>query len=62
MVLNKDNSAYQSLQWEKFFIFIGDKFVKIPKPFELGLLYGTTFERMLQYFDDKENGRNGCRI
>lgn len=60
--LNKDNSAYQELpQWEKdtfFHIPAGDKFVKIPKPFELGLLYGTTFERMLQYFDDKENGRN----
>lgn len=60
--LNKDNSAYQELpQWEKdtfFHIPTGDKFVKIPKPFELGLLYGTTFERMLQYFDDKENGRN----
>lgn len=60
--LNKDNSAYQELpQWEKdtfFHIPAGDKFVKIPKPFELGLLYGTTFERMLQYFDDKENGHN----
>lgn len=61
--LNKDNSAYQELpQWEKdtfFHIPAGDKFIKIPKPFELGLLYGTTFERMLQYFDDKSTGRNG---
>lgn len=61
--LNKDNSAYQELpQWEKdtfFHIPAGNKFVKIPKPFELGLLYGTTFERMLQYFDDKSTGRNG---
>lgn len=61
--LNKDNTAYQELpQWEKdtfFHIPAGDKFVKIPKPFELGLLYGTTFERMLQYFDDKSTGRNG---
>ena len=61
--LNKDNTAYQELpQWEKdifFHIPTGDKFVKIPKPFELGLLYGTTFERMLQYFDDKSTGRNG---
>ena len=61
--LNKDNPAYQELpQWEKdtfFHIPLGDKFVKIPKPFELGLLYGTTFERMLQYFDDKSRGRNG---
>ena len=60
--LNKDNTAYQELpQWEKdtfFHIPAGDKFIKIPKPFELGLLYGTTFERMLQYFDDKENRRN----
>ena len=61
--LNKDNTAYQELpQWEKdtfFHIPAGDKFIKIPKPFELGLLYGTTFERMLQYFDDKSTGRNG---
>lgn len=61
--LNKDNSAYQELpQWEKdtfFHIPAGNKFIKIPKPFELGLLYGTTFERMLQYFDDKSTGRNG---
>lgn len=61
--LNKGNTAYQELpQWEKdtfFHIPAGDKFVKIPKPFELGLLYGTTFERMLQYFDDKSTGRNG---
>ena len=61
--LNKDNTAYQELpQWEKdtfFHIPTGDKFIKIPKPFELGLLYGTTFERMLQYFDDKSTGRNG---
>lgn len=61
--LNKENTAYQELpQWEKdtfFHIPVGDKFVKIPKPFELGLLYGTTFERMLQYFDDKSTGRNG---
>lgn len=61
--LNKDNSAYQELpQWEKdtfFHIPAGDKFIKIPKPFELGLLYGTTFERMLQYFDDKSTSRNG---
>lgn len=61
--LNKDNSAYQELpQWERdtfFHIPAGNKFIKIPKPFELGLLYGTTFERMLQYFDDKSTGRNG---
>lgn len=61
--LNKDNSAYQELpQWEKdtfFHIPAGNKFIKIPKPFELGLLYGTTFERMLQYFDDKSTGRTG---
>ena len=25
---------------------------RIPKPFEAGVLFGTSFERMLQYFDD----------
>lgn len=61
--MNKDDERYQELpQWEKdtFWIIPGkENMYKIPKPFEAGILFGTAFERMLQYMDDKKNGRNG---
>lgn len=61
--INKDDPRYQELpQWEKdtFWIIPGkENMYKIPKPFEAGILFGTAFERMLQYMDDKKNGRNG---
>lgn len=61
--MNKDNPEYQELpQYVKdtyWIIPAGDHLVKIPKPFELGVLYGTSVERMLQWMDDKEKGRNG---
>ena len=59
--LNKDNPEYQELpQYVKDTYWIlpsGDHLIKIPKPFELGVLYGTSVERMLQWMDDKEHGR-----
>lgn len=61
--LNKDNPEYQELpQYVKDTYWIlpsGDHLIKIPKPFELGVLYGTSVERMLQWMDDKERGRKG---
>ena len=61
--MNKDDERYQELpQWEKdtFWIIPGkENMYKIPKPFEAGILFGTAFERMLQYMDDKRSGRNG---
>lgn len=61
--MNKDDERYQELpQWEKdtFWIIPGkENMYKIPKPFEAGILFGTAFERMLQYMDDKKSGRNG---
>ena len=61
--LNKDNPEYQELpQYVKDTYWIlpsGDHLIKIPKPFELGVLYGTSVERMLQWMDDKERGRRG---
>ena len=60
--MNKDDERYQELpQWEKdtFWIIPGkENMYKIPKPFEAGILFGTAFERMLQYMDDKKSGRN----
>lgn len=61
--LNKDDPRYQELpQWQKdiFWVIPGkDTLYKIPKPFELGILFGTVPERMMQYLYDKEKGRNG---
>jgi hypothetical protein len=59
--MNKDDERYQELpQWEKdtFWIIPGkENMYRIPKPFEVGVLFGTAFERMLQYFDDAKNNR-----
>ena len=59
--MNKDDERYQELpQWEKdtFWIIPGkENMYRVPKPFEAGVLFGTAFERMLQYFDDKKNNR-----
>ena len=61
--MNKDDERYQELpQWEKdtFWIIPGkENMYRIPKPFEAGVLYGTAFERMLQYMDDAKNNRKG---
>lgn len=59
--MNKDDERYQEIpQWEKdtFWIIPGkENMYKIPKPFEAGILFGTAFERMLQYMDDEKNNR-----
>lgn len=59
--MNKDDERYQELpQWEKdtFWIIPGkENMYRIPKPFEAGVLFGTSFERMLQYFEDAKNNR-----
>lgn len=62
-MMNKDDERYQEIpQWEKdtFWIVPGkDTMYRIPKPFEAGVLFGTSFERMMAYFDDKKEGKNG---
>lgn len=59
--MNKDDERYQELpQWEKdtFWIIPGkENMYRVPKPFEAGVLFGTSFERMLQYFYDAKNNR-----
>lgn len=61
--LNKDDPRYQELpQWQKDIFWIiptKDTLVKIPKPFELGVLFGTGAERMLQWYEDHDKGRKG---
>ena len=52
-MMNRDDERYQELpQWEKdlFWIILTPKHVfRIPKPFELGVIFGTLAERMLEY-------------
>lgn len=61
--LNKDDTRYQELpQWQKDIFWIiptKDTLIKIPKPFELGILFGTVPERMLQWIYDKDRGQKG---
>lgn len=61
--LNKDDPRYQELpQWQKDIFWIiptKDTLIKIPKPFELGILFGTVPERMLQWIYDKDRGQKG---
>lgn len=61
--LNKDDTRYQELpQWQKDIFWIiptKDTLIKIPKPFELGILFGTVPERMLQWMYDKDRGQRG---
>lgn len=49
MALNADNDDYEELEdWDKdqyFHFFVGNQHFRIPKPFELGLIFGTIPER-----------------
>lgn len=51
--LNDDDERYQELpDWDKdanWHFFIGDDHFRIPKPFELGILFGTLPERLFNY-------------
>lgn len=52
---NKDNPLYwQRPQWERNLFWLmptpdGEDFVRIPKPFELGFMFGSSVERLLDY-------------
>jgi hypothetical protein len=51
--MNDDDERYQELpDWDKdgnWHFWIGDDHFRIPKPFELGIVFGTIPERMLHY-------------
>jgi hypothetical protein len=55
---NKDDKRYQELpQWQKdtFWIILGkEKIYRIPKPFELGIIFGTIPERILQWIEQND--------
>ncbi|MBV2128146.1 LPD38 domain-containing protein [Arsukibacterium indicum] len=51
--LNDEDERYQELaDWDKdanWHFWLGDQHLRIPKPFELGIIFGTFPERMLHY-------------
>ncbi|CAI6073836.1 LPD38 domain-containing protein [Cohnella sp. JJ-181] len=56
LLSDEDKKTYENIpQWQKdsFFVLgVGDgKFVRIPKPFEAGMLFATSTERMLQWLE-----------
>ena len=52
-MINKDDERYEQLpDYDKdnnFHFFLGDEHYRLPKPFELGLIFGTLPERMATY-------------
>lgn len=58
--INDDDERYQELQdWDKdmhWHIFLGDQHFRIPKPFELGLIFGTIPERLLHALTGTQDG------
>jgi hypothetical protein len=59
-LLNKDNPRYKELpQWEKDFFWIiipsdDSPIIRIPKPFELGILFGTSAEHLIDYVEKRD--------
>ncbi|WP_139231006.1 LPD38 domain-containing protein [Geopseudomonas sagittaria] len=60
--LNDDDERYQALQdWDKdmhWHIFLGQEHFRIPKPFELGLVFGTVPERLLHALTGSQDGED----
>ena len=61
-MLNSDNEDYEELpDWDKdanWHFFIGDDHIRIPKPFELGIIFGTMPERLLMRGLGKQNNKD----
>lgn len=58
-IINYDDDKIKEVpQWQKdlfWLIRIGDTIVRIPKPFELGIIYGTLPERIVNYILSKDS-------
>ncbi len=58
---NKDDPRWKEIpQWEKdlfWIIMTDDNIYRIPKPFELGIIFGSMPERFMEYLDTKEPGK-----
>lgn len=60
-MINKDDEEYKKIpEAEKrtnWHIPVGDRFIKIPKPYDVGFIFGTMPELFMQYTEDKR-GKN----
>ncbi|MCY9814491.1 LPD38 domain-containing protein [Aeromonas caviae] len=60
LAANWDDERYEELpDWDKdanWHFFVGDQHFRIPKPFEIGVLFGTIPERMVRALGDKDSG------
>jgi len=57
---NRNDPRWDEIpQWQKdlfWIVFLGDNIYRIPKPFELGILFGSVPERFLEFLDKREPG------
>lgn len=60
MALNWDDKRYEELQdWDKdtyWHVWIGGQHIRFPKPFEIGLMFGTLPERFVRALGGKDTG------
>lgn len=60
LALNWDDERYEELQdWDKdtyWHAWIGDQHIRIPKPFEIGLMFGTLPERFVRALGGRDTG------
>lgn len=60
LAANWDDERYEELpDWDKdanWHFFVGDQHWRIPKPFEIGVMFGTIPERMVRALGDKDTG------
>ncbi|MFB2863093.1 LPD38 domain-containing protein [Aeromonas sp. MdU4] len=60
LAANWDDERYEELpDWDKdtnWHFFMGDQHFRIPKPFEIGVMFGTIPERMVRALGDKDTG------
>ncbi len=57
-MINRDDDRWKEIpQYQKdlfWIVFIGDNIYRIPKPFELGIIFGSMPERFLEWMDTKD--------
>ena len=57
-LLNRDDPRWKELpQWQKdlfWIVFTKDHIIRIPKPFEIGILFGSVPERIMEYMDSED--------
>ncbi|CAD7530569.1 hypothetical protein KBAH04_17990 [Aeromonas hydrophila] len=60
LAMNWDDERYEELpDWDKdanWHFFVGDQHFRIPKPFEIGVMFGTIPERMVRAMGGKDTG------